>query len=130
MASSILTPQQVARFHQEGFLILLTQQHGLVDPDELQRWTQEVRSWPKTNGKWMPYEEVNSEGEKQLLRTENFVDYHQNFHDFLCGEKMAALLKEVSGDVSRILGDIDSVWRGRRILIYPGHVVVQGQDQL
>ena len=48
----------------------------------------------------MPYEEINSNGESQLLRTENFVPYHQDFDSFLCGEGMAALLKQLSGDVS------------------------------
>ena len=46
----------------------------------------------------MPYEEVNSNGQTQLMRTENFVEYHSDFNAFLCGEKMAALLKQLSSD--------------------------------
>ena len=77
MTSYVPTPEQIAQYHKDGFLILRVQEHGLVDPQQLQQWTAEVRSWPKEHGKWMPYEEVNSNGEAQLMRTENFVDYHQ-----------------------------------------------------
>lgn len=102
MGSHTLTPEQIAQYHKDGFLILRVQDHGLVEPQQLQQWTAEVKGWPKEHGKWMPYEEINSNGESQLLRTENFVDYHQDFSDFLCGDRMASLLKQVSGDVSQV----------------------------
>jgi hypothetical protein len=100
MAAYTLTSEQIAQYHKDGFLVLRVEDHGLVDPQKLQMWTAEVKNWPKEKGKWMPYEEVNSNGEVQLLRTENFVNYHDNFYQFLCGEKMAGLLKQISGDVS------------------------------
>jgi hypothetical protein len=130
MPESILTPEQIAQFHEEGYLILRTQQHGLVESEDLQRWTQEVKGWPKVKGKWMPYEEVNVNGEKQLLRTENFVEYHQNFNDFLCGERMAGLLKQITGDVRQTPSRIFEKYCGGSILTSIGYAPVQGEDQL
>lgn len=75
----LLSPEQIAQYHEDGFLILLAAEHNLVNPPRIGQWTAEVKAWPKEKGKWMPYEEINSQGESQLLRTEKFVDYHQNF---------------------------------------------------
>lgn len=94
-----LKPEQIADYHDKGFIILRTAEHGLVDPVRLQQWTAEVKGWPNDKGKWMHYEEVNSQGQRQLLRTEKFVDYHQGLLDFLCGSDMAELLAQLSGDV-------------------------------
>jgi 2-aminoethylphosphonate dioxygenase len=93
-----LSPEQIASFHAEGYLILQASEHDLVDPADLQSWTAEVKGWPKEKGKWMTYEEINSHGQSQLLRTEKFIDYHDNFYNFLCGDDMASLLKQLSGD--------------------------------
>jgi 2-aminoethylphosphonate dioxygenase len=92
-------PEQIAQFLEDGFLVFKTQQHGLVDPEDLRKWTQEAKDWPKVKSKWMSHEEVNIKREKQLLRTKNFVDYHQNFNDVLCGERVAGLLKQITGDL-------------------------------
>lgn len=99
-----LTPTQITQYHTDGYLVLRASEHRLVDPSVLQHWTNEVRSWPNnTVGKWMPYEEINSLGQRQLLRTEKFVDYHPAFHAFLCGERMAHLLKQLSYDEDMLL---------------------------
>ena len=95
-----LTPEQVDQYRKDGFLVLRAQEHRLVDPQELQAWTAEVKAWPLVKGKWMPYQETNTQGHTQLLRTEKFVDYHDGFSRFLCGIDMAELLKQLSGDVS------------------------------
>ena len=98
-----LTPEQIEHYKTQGYLVLRVADHGLVDPDKLKAWTDEVRNWPRVNGKWMPYDEVNESGEKQLMRTENFVDYHEQFKELLCGDDLPAILQQVSGDV-RIVG--------------------------
>ena len=98
----MLTPEQVSFFKKEGYLILRASEHKLVNPEQLKQWTAEVKGWPKVKGKWMPYEEVTPDGQSQLLRTEKFVDYHPEFYDFLCGDEMAALLKQLAGDVSTL----------------------------
>jgi 2-aminoethylphosphonate dioxygenase len=100
MASFVPSPPDIEQFQRDGYLILRVEQHGLVKPEDLQDWTEQVRKWPAEKGKWMPYHEVNTDGTRQLMRTENFVEYHQRFYDLLCGEAIAAILKALSGDVS------------------------------
>lgn len=95
-----LTQNQVNQFHEDGFLVVRTDEHKLVDPQILKEWAEEVRSWPKAFGKWMPYEEVTPSGVRQLMRTEKFVDYHMGFCELLCGEAMRGTLAQLSDDVS------------------------------
>lgn len=98
MAGLILTDEQIAHFDQEGFLVLRSHEHGLIEPDVLQRWTAEVRDLPREHGKWMPYDEITANGERQLMRTENFVDYHEGFTSLLHGEGLTGILKQVTRD--------------------------------
>ncbi|KAK4499299.1 hypothetical protein PRZ48_009812 [Zasmidium cellare] len=98
MAGLTLTDEQIAHFDQEGFLVLRSHEHGLIDPTVLQQWTDEVRNLPRETGKWMPYDEITATGERQLMRTENFVDYHKGFTSLLHGEALASILKQVTRD--------------------------------
>lgn len=100
MASFVPSQDLVEQFKRDGYLLLRAEQHELVDPKDLQAWTKQVREWPSETGKWMPYHEVNVNGARQLLRTENFVDYHPEFKALLCGDALAQILKAISGDVS------------------------------
>lgn len=96
---SVLTPEQVAFYHQNGYLLLRVAEHQLVDPTSLEEWTREIQAWPRVKGKWMPYDEINVNGERQLMRTERFVDFHPQYESLVCGEKLGQILKAVSGDV-------------------------------
>lgn len=58
----------------------------------------EVRSLPRETGKWMPYDEITSSGERQLMRTENFVDFHAGFASLLHGPELNGILKQVTRD--------------------------------
>lgn len=100
MSSFVPSAALVEQFHRDGYLLVRAEEHGLVTPENLQAWTKEVREWPLEKGKWMPYHEVTASGTRQLLRTENFVDYHPGFHTLLCGDAVAQILKAISGDVS------------------------------
>jgi hypothetical protein len=95
-----LNSSQIQQYRDQGYLVLRANEHSLVDPIELQKWTEEVANWPRAKGKWMPYDEVNSSGEKQLMRTEKFADYHEQFGKLLFGEPIANILKQLSSDVS------------------------------
>jgi hypothetical protein len=99
MAPVKLTSQQVNSFKKNGFLVLRKDEHGLVDADGLQQWTIEIRNWPRVQGKWMPYDEVSPDGQRQIMRTENFVDYHEGYGKLLLGEDIAQILTQLSGDV-------------------------------
>lgn len=93
----ILTLEQIATYHEQGYLILRADEHDLVDAHDLKRWTDEVASWPRGKGTWMPYDEVNTSGEKQLMRTEKFADYHEGFQRLLFGEEIAKVLQQLAG---------------------------------
>jgi 2-aminoethylphosphonate dioxygenase len=98
-----LTSAQIESYRENGFLLLRAGEHNLVKPEQLKKWTDEVANWPRVKGKWMPYDEININGQKQLMRTEKFADYHENFRELLFGEEIADLLKQLSGDVSKPL---------------------------
>lgn len=38
MAELILTEEQIDHFDREGFLVLRSNEHGLIDPATLQQW--------------------------------------------------------------------------------------------
>lgn len=98
MAGITLTPQQISHFDTEGFLVLRASEHKLVDPEILHQWTREVRDLPLEKGKWMPYNEITPTGEKQLMRTENFVDYHAGFSELLHGSALTGILSQLTRD--------------------------------
>ncbi|KAJ5175118.1 uncharacterized protein N7482_000995 [Penicillium canariense] len=93
-----LTPEQVASYHENGYLLLLAEEHQLVDPVALKQWTEEIKAWPRVKGKWMPYDEININGERQLMRTERFIDFHPQYKELVCGQKLGQILKAVSGE--------------------------------
>lgn len=92
-----LTPEQIDSFNEKGYLIIPYEEHGLFDRDALQRWTKEVEQWPREKGKWMPYDEINSQGERQLMRVECFADYHDEYNSFMRGEDLIDILGQLSG---------------------------------
>lgn len=105
MSSLQLSQAQLEHFKTQGFLVLRAKEHDLVDPATLKDWTQQVRNLPRENGKWMPYDEITSEGERQLMRTENFADYHSGFNGLLNGPELRGLLGQVAGDEMLLFKD-------------------------
>ena len=100
-----LTPHQLEHYRTKGYLILRAAEHKLVTPDELNAWETDVRTWPREKGKWMPYDEINANGERQLMRTENFVDYHPGWHSLVCGDALRGVLTQLSGDEMLLFKD-------------------------
>ena len=97
-----LSQQQLAQYRNEGFLVLSAHEHKcLVDPSVLQQWSDEVREWPLTEskGKWMPYFEDRSDGTRQIMRTERFMEYHDGFKALLDGDALTGILKQLNGQV-------------------------------
>jgi hypothetical protein len=100
----IITSEQRASFENDGFLHIPLAQHNLItNVSDLQGWTDAILSWPREKGKWMPYDELNTRGEKQLMRTEKIVDYFPPVKELLCGSGLHSLLKQLTGKVSRSL---------------------------
>lgn len=98
MAPVQLTAQQTQRFNVQGFLVLRAAEHGLIDSSTIQAWTDEIRKLPREYGKWMPYDEITASGVRQLMRTENFADYHEGFSSLLHGEDLRGLLGQLARD--------------------------------
>ena len=46
----------------------------------------------------MPYDEITPTGERQIMRTENFADYHKDFSALLHGEDLTGILAQVTRD--------------------------------
>ncbi|KFY72991.1 hypothetical protein V499_06897 [Pseudogymnoascus sp. VKM F-103] len=96
MHKYVVSPEQVAQYNSDGYLLIRAGEHNLVTGEELQAWSKEVQSWPREKGKWMPYDEINENGERQLMRTENFVDYHPKFKALLCGENLRGVIAQLT----------------------------------
>jgi hypothetical protein len=100
-----LTPAQIEHFHNEGYLVLCHNEHNLISPSTLQQWTNEVRELPREKERWMPYDEITATGERQIMRTENFVDFHEGFSSLLHGEALTSILAQLTGDSMRLFKD-------------------------
>jgi hypothetical protein len=100
MSSYHLSRDQLEKYHKDGFLIVQAKEHNLVKGTDLQKWANEIYSWPKEQGKWMPYNEINEKGESQLMRTECFVDYHAGLKELLCGDGLGKVMGQLAGHVS------------------------------
>lgn len=97
---SLLSEDQLTFYHDYGYLVLRAKDHVLVDdPSTLKKWAEQVRTWPLDKGKWMPYFEVTASGDRQPMRTENFVDYHEEWKKLICGPGLASILRQLAGEV-------------------------------
>lgn len=105
MSSITITPAQKQHFDEQGYIVLRVDEHKTVDPKTLQSWTEEVSNLPLEKGKWMPYNEVSSTGERQLMRTENFAPYHAGFNSLLFGDQLRSILAQVTGEEMLLFKD-------------------------
>lgn len=105
-----LTQAQLDFYAENGYLLLRSNEllssilpSTLAADQLLPQWADEVRNWPlsESKGKWMPYfEEVPGTGERQIMRTEKFQDYHDGFRGLLQSETLRGVLQELSGEVN------------------------------
>ncbi|CEK10569.1 phytanoyl-CoA dioxygenase family protein [Legionella hackeliae] len=70
--------------------------------ESLKYWCDELTALPETPGKWMKYFETNSQGQRQLCRIENFIDYHKSMHDIANGERTLALVSALMNEQAAI----------------------------
>ena len=109
-----LSDAQKDSFAANGFLILrniLTPQ----DQEALIAWTEEVKAWPDTPGRytfvldlseltaclagtWMPYLEIDAMGRKVVSRVENYANYHDGFSRLLREDVVTGILEQLSGE--------------------------------
>jgi hypothetical protein len=98
MAKLQLSKRQLDHFDQKGFLVLRADEHHLIDPTTLKQWANEVQALPREKGKWMPYDEITSTGERMLMRTEHFVDFRSGFSSLLNGNALTGILAQLTRD--------------------------------
>lgn len=93
-----ISQDQHNAFERDGYLLLddlFSQQEIAI----IKTWTLEVHSWPNEKGKWMHYQEVRQEdGQRILCRTENYVNFHEGFHELLRGGRIRHLLGALAGE--------------------------------
>lgn len=64
----------------------------------LASWTQELTEWPETPGKWMKYFEKTKQGERQLCRVENFIQYHDGMNAIVKNQEIFDVLEVLMGE--------------------------------
>jgi ectoine hydroxylase-related dioxygenase (phytanoyl-CoA dioxygenase family) len=64
---------------------------------DVQRWVDEVSSWPDAAGDWLHYREQTDDGPK-LCRTENFVPFHAGLRELLTAGAMVAAASALLGE--------------------------------
>lgn len=82
-------------FSKDGYLLL----KGFLSDGQtyaVQDMVEQVREWPITpDSEFMPYHEINANGELVLSRTENFADYHPGLEALLWGGMIKMALDDL-----------------------------------
>jgi len=101
----ILSEQQIAQFHRDGFLVV----RGMYSPQEVEaisQWTDDVAAWPETPGKCMMYfEESQDDGSRLLCRIENFVPFHEGFSMLITKRRMQLAVSELFAEPAVLFKD-------------------------
>ena len=61
-------------------------------------WVEDLRARPEMPGKWMKYFERAANGERQLCRVENFIQYHLGFDRLITGPRTLAMVSALFGE--------------------------------
>ncbi|STY28512.1 phytanoyl-CoA dioxygenase [Legionella wadsworthii] len=96
-----LTEAHINFWKEQGFVLLGDFLHYNLK-QKLQTWCDELTSWPETPGKWMKYFEKNAQGERQLCRIENFIDYHLGMHEVANSIRTVNLISSLMGERASI----------------------------
>jgi len=87
------------QFWKDNHYLVLRQPFTPEQREELQRWTNEMMTWPDAPGKWMKYFEPSPlTGEKMLCRIENFLPYHGGFSSLLQNDILFEILEQLMGE--------------------------------
>jgi 2-aminoethylphosphonate dioxygenase len=99
-----LSPEQVARFHRDGFLVV-PRLFGAAAVRDIGAWTAEVQAWPETAGRHMMYFETSSAGERILNRMENVLPYHAGFRALANGPELRGASGQLLGEAAVLFKD-------------------------
>ena len=105
MVAEVLTPEQVAKFHRDGFL-LLKEMYNTAEMAEIESWTREISDSPEIPGKDMKYFETSrTDGSRILSRVENFVPFHAGFGDLITRRRMQQAVSKLFGEPAVLFKD-------------------------
>ncbi len=103
--SPVLTPEQISRFHRDGFLAV----RGMYSVEEtraISRWTDELADAPESpDHHWMYFETRAEDGARILSRIENFVPYHNEFARLITRRRMLQAVSELFGEPAVLFKD-------------------------
>ena len=85
-----LTEDQLECWEKNGYLLL--KNYFSTDKFPLDQWVTELSNWPETPGKWMKYFERGANGERQLCRVENFIQYHDGLNSIINSPEIIDIL--------------------------------------
>ena len=101
----ILSNTEKDQFHRDGFVVV----PGMYSTDEIQQisdWSDELAANPEEPGKTMMYFETSSDkGSRILCRIENFVPYHQGFHQLITTRRMQQAVSELLDEAAVLFKD-------------------------
>ena len=106
-----LTPEQRARFHAQGWLVL----RGALDAamlDRLQAWAAQLEDWAEMDGPALHHFEQTDAGPK-LARSERFIEPHPGLRGFLCEG-------DLIGWVGALLGEPATLYKEKINYKQPG----------
>jgi phosphonate degradation associated HDIG domain protein len=95
--SAPLREEQLEFWRTHGYLKI----EGHLDTFEcaaLSAWVEDLRARPETPGKWMKYFERAANGDRQLCRVENFIQYHEGFDRLITGPRTLAMVSALFGE--------------------------------
>jgi hypothetical protein len=91
------TPDAIAFFHENGWVLIDTLNSDQTE--QLQRWVDEVASWPLDEGEWIHHREMTDTG-PQLARTENFTPFHEGLGALLRTGSMLDVASALLGETA------------------------------
>jgi ectoine hydroxylase-related dioxygenase (phytanoyl-CoA dioxygenase family) len=111
MQYKLLSEQEVERYYKDGF-ILKRDLFTANEKENLMKCANEIQSWPETPSKWLQYFDYNSDNQRILARTENFVPYIGNIFTHLKDKLLKA--------AGEILGEECKIYKDKIIYKFPG----------
>ncbi|XWV25723.1 hypothetical protein QJ857_gp0050 [Tupanvirus soda lake] len=110
---NMLTNNQQNDYNKNGYVIL-TDLYTEEEKKLLFNAISEIENWPEEKLKWMKYYEINkTTGQKQLCRTENFIDHHEILRHLLTKKELFDILE-------RLVGESVFIYKDKINFKYPG----------
>jgi 2-aminoethylphosphonate dioxygenase len=119
MSASVLSPQQIAQFHQDGFLVV-PDFFSEEEANSFDQMAKDLENAPDVRGSLWKYWNMqppvaNKETERFLDRVENFVDFHEGW-----GKLFLSSDSRLVKAVSELFGEEAVLWKEKLNYKKPG----------